>query len=311
MRQVGMAIASHAESRKRLAGWRNVISTYSSVRSSTTVTEACVSWTVPILPQLEEDPIYQWYTSYTPATAANPPETKIRTYVCPSQGDFENPSPLSYAVNAGTGGEVLNTAVTPATQFVGDGVFMDAVGNLPNLPIFDASRPAFSPIRAGSKNGPADGRSMTILLSERAGPNVPADIDWSANPRAVRPNAGAIASNHTILHPVAIGNGSRVDVRVINPVEETRPLPDPVPANANLDDWNLRYPSSQHPNGVNVVFCDGSTKFVRENIDAWVYCQLLSSDSGSVSSVVADWQQRLDESGHLAPYTLNAADLVK
>jgi prepilin-type processing-associated H-X9-DG protein len=311
MRQVGMAIASHAESRKYFPGWRNAVATYSTLRSSTTVTEACVSWTIPILPHLEEDPIYQWYTSYTPTTAANPPETKIRTYVCPSQGDVENSTPLSYAVNGGTGGEVLNMAVTPAAQFVGDGVFIDAVGNLPNSPIFDATRPTYSSARTGSKTGTVDGRASTILLSERAGPHVPEDITWSANPRAVRPNAGALAANHTILHPIAIGNGSRADVQVINPNEATRPLPDPAPANANLDDWMLRYPSSRHPNGVNIVFCDSHMKFVRDNIDPWVYCQLLSSDSGCVSSVVADWQQRVDDSGYLTPYTFNSADLVK
>jgi hypothetical protein len=62
---------------------------------------------------------------------------------------------------------------------------------------------------------------------------------------------------------------------------------------------------------VNVAFCDGHVKIVRNGIDAWVYCQLLSSDSGAVSSGVADWQQHFDDSGALVPYTLDPNDLIR
>lgn len=312
IRQVGLATASYSDARRNSPGWRNVLQAYTTARATTDPTLACVSWTVQIMPFMEQDSVYQWYTSCTTATANEPPKVQIPAYRCPSQGgDPTTPFPLSYAVNAGTGGEVLNTASTPDSQFTGDGFCVDTVGNLVSTPTFDDSRPTYLPAQTIAKNGPADGRSMTMLLSERSGPNVPTDIAWSANPRAVKPNAGAVASNHTILHPIAIGNGSRLNVRVINPTEETRPVPAPVPANAKPEDWNFRYPSSRHPNGVNMVFCDSRTAFVLENIDPWVYCQLLSSDSGSVSGVVANWQQRVDDAGQLRPYTLNPADLVK
>jgi prepilin-type processing-associated H-X9-DG protein len=37
-------------------------------------------------------------------------------------------------------------------------------------------------------------------------------------------------------------------------------------------------PSSQHAGGVNVVFCDGSARFLNENIDKDTYVKLLTSN---------------------------------
>jgi prepilin-type processing-associated H-X9-DG protein len=38
-------------------------------------------------------------------------------------------------------------------------------------------------------------------------------------------------------------------------------------------------PSSNHPGGVVASFCDGHTQLVNDTIDAWVYAQLMTSDS--------------------------------
>lgn len=57
----------------------------------------------------------------------------------------------------------------------------------------------------------------------------------------------------------------------------------------NPDDWFINRnlaaaantaprPSSQHAGGVNVVFCDGSSKFLNENLDKIVYAKLLTSN---------------------------------
>ena len=90
-------------------------------------------------------------------------------------------------------------------------------------------------------------------------------------------------------------------------VDEELPV---VPA-ADPDDWKERYPSSRHPGAVNVAFCDGRTRVLRNGIDPWVYCQLLSSNGKAVSPRVADWQKSVDASGNLSPYALKADDLVR
>ncbi len=315
MRQLALAMATYADIRKEFPGWRNSVEAYSTKRAESDVKEAAVSWTVPILPHMEGNEIYDWYTGYSgdSDTDNKASESKIRTFLCPSHGDVTTSSPLSYAVNAGTGGEVLahddDADDAPADQFPGDGVFLDVLGNLSGDPLYDDSRPKYRPAKVNLKDIASDGAAMTILLSERSGPVIPQDISWSSNPRPVRENRGAIHENHTILHPLPIGSGWRTDIRVINPSSDSRPLPSPEPGNADLNDWNLRYPSSRHPRVVNAAFCDGHVERISEEIDAWVYCQLLSSSSQAASDRVVDWQQYFDDSGNLVPYTLNHDDL--
>ena len=314
LRQIALGMATYDDAKKQLPGWRNVLEPYTKVRISTDPKTACVSWTVPILPHIEGKPTHDWYTSYTAAAGSasgNPATKKIPTYACISRGEVTTTSPLSYAVNAGTGGEELDEASAPASQFEADGVFADAVGNLPGEPTFDASRPTYKPAVVSLKKVAMDGAGFTLLLTERSGPNASKDISWSANPVVVKANVGARVENHSVLQPLEIGVGSRTEARVINPTADTCPLPNPPIQGANGDDWKERYPSSRHPGAVNVAFCDGRTRVLRNGIDPWVYCQLLSSNGKAVSPRVADWQQSVDSSGKLSPYELNQADLVR
>ena len=315
LKQIALGMATYDDATKQLPGWRNVLDTYTKVRISTDPKAACVSWTVPILPHIENKAIHDWYTAYTTAAASsagNASTKKIPTYACISRGDVTTTSPLSYAVNAGTGGEELDEPSTPGSQFEGDGVFADPVGNLQGEPTFDASRPPYKPAVVKLKKVAVDGLGFTLLLTERSGPNAATDISWSANPVLVRANGGARVENHSVLHPLEIGVGLRTDLQVINPTADTCPIPNPpvVPA-PTRDDWKERYPSSRHPGAVNVAFCDGRTRVLRNGIDPWVYCQLLSSNGKAVSPRVADWQKSVDASGNLSPYDLKASDLVR
>lgn len=314
MRQIALGMANYDDAQKQLPGWRNVLDAYTKVRTQTDPKAACVSWTVPILPQIESKAIHDWYTAFkagAEAATGNPATMKIPTYACASRGEVTTTSPLSYAVNAGTGGEELNDASTPPSQFEGDGVFADAVGNLPGEPTFDASRPTYTPAVVSLKKVAVDGAGFTLLLTERSGPNAAKDISWSANPVVVKANVGARGENHSVLHPLDIGVGARTDLQVINPTADTCPLPNPPLPGANRDDWRERYPSSRHPGAVNAAFCDGRTRVLRNGIDPWVYCQLLSSNGKAVSDRVKDWQQSVDASGTLSPYELNPSDLVR
>ena len=314
LRQIALGMATYDDAKKQLPGWRNVLDTYTKVRSQSDVKTACVSWTVPILPQIESKATHDWYTTFkagADAAAGNPSTMKIPTYVCASRGELTTTSPLSYAVNAGTGGEELDDASTPASQFEHDGVFADAVGNISGEPMFDASRPAYKPAVVTLKKVAVDGASFTLLITERSGPNAARNISWSVNPVVVKANVGARVENHSVLHPLEIGVGTRTDLQLINPTADTCPLPNPPVAGANGDDWKERYPSSHHPGAVNAAFCDGRTRVLRNGIDSWVYCQLLSSNGKAVSPRVADWQQSVDTSGKLSPYELNSSDLTR
>ena len=59
---------------------------------------------------------------------------------------------------------------------------------------------------------------------------------------------------------------------------------------------------------VNMAFADGHIDKIHEELDPWVYCQLLSS-SEKVSDHVRNWQQDYSDAGDLYPYQFNAGDL--
>lgn len=313
VRQMMIGFTTYADAQKSLPGWRNKVEPFSTIVAETEPKEAAVSWTVPILPFIEEGELHGWYTNFKKGDDQNAETTKgkVKIFICPSLGKVEKDAPLSYAVNAGTGAEVLTEEEDPAQQSAGDGVILDAVGNLESDSLHDPSRPEYAPGKSDMKSIAADGTAMTILLTERCGVNAPQDISWAAHPRPPREHRGALKENHAILHPLKVGSGWRTEVQVINPTEDRHPLPSPVPANADVEDWNLRYPSSFHPGAVNVGFCDGHVRVIRDGIDVWVYSQLLSSNSSNISDGVKDWQQYFDDGGALVPYILNPDDLVR
>jgi prepilin-type N-terminal cleavage/methylation domain-containing protein/prepilin-type processing-associated H-X9-DG protein len=60
-------------------------------------------------------------------------------------------------------------------------------------------------------------------------------------------------------------------------------------------------PSSYHPNGVNMVFCDSHLKFVSDQIDYYVYCMLMSSYGQRVrkpgtQNVLPNFNRAIDDS---------------
>ncbi len=311
LRQLAVGTAAFGDSHKHLPGWRNELNSYSASRLAGSPASAAVSWSVMLLPYIEEQAAYDRYVSYTAAQAGADEviESRVRPYICPSYGELAASSPLLYVANGGSGCEVLEESTNPPRQFAGDGIFLDSVGNQKSNAMYDVSRPEYSAEKVKINDLAPDGTASTLLFVERAGHVVPDDILWNANPRAVRPNRAAIRENHICLHPLPVGSGWRTEIRVINPDQDTRPLPSPIPNSADLDDWYLRYPSSQHSFSVNAVFADGHMARIANNIDAWVYSQVLSADSNTASDRVLDWQQHFDNSGNLVPYSLNQDDL--
>ena len=324
MSQVGKAIITYDADKVRIPGWRNTLDAYTKVMAgnSSTKGDACVSWTVPILPFMDQKEIYDWYENYAGTAGVDDVNLKrIASYVCPSvASDMESQSPLCYAVNAGTGAESLigSGSSTPKTQPRGDGLFFDAAGNSSeggvSDPWYDSERQNYKPARSSlSQVAAADGASSTLMLAEKCGLNSPNTVSWAANPRAARPNGNAVLASHVFMHPHDLGSASRDDVRVINPTAETRPSANPVPSGASLDDWVLRYPSSRHSGGVVAVFADGHARFLSEKIASWVYCQMLTSNSKAMEPEgrAWNWQRYEKADGTLVRYIFDDEDLDK
>ncbi len=128
--QMGKSFIGCEVAKKSIPGWRNVLDPYTKEKLANPATreEACVSWAVALLPFYDQKEISEWYDSFAAGAAVDDIDVKaIPSYACPSaKHDSEVESPLMYMANAGTGAEVTNGS----KQFIGDGVLLDAAGNL-------------------------------------------------------------------------------------------------------------------------------------------------------------------------------------
>ena len=308
VKQIGQALLSHDTQKRLLPGWRE-----SFVKTTgTTTVSGTVSWTVPILPALSRTDLFEALAK--PDQSDDATKKTVPVYVCPTSIDqMVVPAPLSYAVNAGMGAEVVLGSGTTAEQFRGDGVFVDAFGSSkPDELSYAASRSSLARLTSG------DGATSTLLLSERSGQNFSGTISWADAPAAMSLSSAtnALPWNHIFMHPPALGRGERPETssvyRVINVTSATAPL-------GNQTDFQMRYPSSSHQGGgVNAVFCDGHTAFLSERIDSWVYCQMLSSDSNTLETDPAKsgsraflWQRSPSSGGGTQAYVFNDRDLQK
>ena len=120
--------------------------------------------------------------------------------------------------------------------------------------------------------GVGDGTTNTLMLSE----NLQAGDWWDTS--ASRLGFG-------IQVPVTSDAPSYGSWSASNPLQTDAwsnftSLPDPWFLNRNLSfsAGQAPRPSSQHAGGVNVIFCDGSGRFLSENMDKHVYAKLVSSN---------------------------------
>lgn len=309
MSQIAKSLLTFDADNSHLPGWRDTVNDYTKVKAgdSQTLTKACVSWTVKVLPFVDQREIFDWYETFTSGSIDDIAKKKLSIYACPSTTvSRDNRSPLSYVANGGTGAEVLKESGGKFTQYVGDAAFSDAAGNAAESAWhlssggyhpYGGARPSLAQI------GVADGAGGTLLLAERSGLSVPTSVSWAANPKPALPDANAVAEAHIVLHPPQLGAGVEppASARVINSSEETRPV--------SGTDWGLRYPSSRHIGGVNVAFCDGHTRFLSEKIAPWVYCQLLTSNRRARSPRATQWERYVGPDGGWVHYILDESDL--
>lgn len=308
-----------------LPGWRNALEPYTSTvakagskrgRAWTTDSdgdgtpdgkaEACVSWTVALMPFIGEREIADWYGTFSMNEAVDDVTRKrVSLFVCPSlSSDKIGDGPLHYFVNGGT-------VFSGTRQYTGDGVCGDAAGNLPSHPWYMKAGGCgeYQPCRYSYADiAEGDGTSNTCILAERTGPLSPVDISWADNPVPPPNNVDkALRSIHAIMHSPGInpGYGAPGGGQSSHATENTW-------MKTRGDDHSLRYPSSRHEGGFMMAFCDGHVKFVADSIDEWVYTQVLTSDSrpGHLSERVRMFQQMpAPTDGTLVDYIFTESDL--
>jgi len=220
------------------------------LRWTTTSTSGTIapSWPVMILPLMERKDIYTTWVSQASASPSFP-TAALNFYSCPSSPpDSSSDSILAYAGNCGTGGSNKN-----------DGVMVDVPSTSPT-----SSRITMDDVSSG------DGTGSTILFSEKCGASITQGW-WDARPAAFAFANGISASGQNWVP--GFGISGTPPSKIIN--NTTAALP-----------GYYSQPSSNHPGGVVVTFCDGHTMFLKDALAYYVYAQLLTSNNVLASTPV-------------------------
>ena len=247
MRQAGMALHEQATSKGYFPGRLSHMTNEAGGNVTALNGQFGVTWVASVLPNLDQSALLD--TLRRVGTIA-PPDTApfyIPVLICPSDVPPANNIPaLSFVVNSGI------------QDFPIKGDFWDIKAN----GVFHDLRTRDHRARSSrqvsldylSKN---DGATTTIMLTENVDAGlwnsleeIDSGVVWLWNVEQKKP------------HSINIRTGGR--------------------GRNDFSDYNYARPSSNHTGGVNVMFCGGNARFQREDIQYWVYAQLMTPASRKV-----------------------------
>ena len=248
--QMAFAATRHSDTNGFIPGWRNAASTNAQV----------YGWPVLLLPFLERRDLSTALTAVAPSVSAK--TSYLNIYLCPtSPPESQADAWISYAGNAGYGSKLEVTA--SGIDGKGNGVMVDT-----SLPGNQSNRIDVDYVSNG------DGASNTLVLTEKCGTRVTKLPKWSnqiivppANPISLT-DVSATSSTYSSI-PVFLFAGSAATTAWTPPSG--------VVGSSNTTDD--RFPSSNHPGGVGVAFCDGHVLFLKSSVDITTYVQMMTSSS--------------------------------
>lgn len=293
LRQLGTATITFNAAKGRFPGWQEVVARdaslpleYPSTLPGAT-TNKIASWQVVLLDYLEQRPLYQrWDDSTVPKWVPDPTTGLpvlngdlahyIPVFNCASQPTGRTYGPFTaYVANRGyyplaTDPAPFNFASSKGPTTAGydywdaeagdNGIFVDRVGIPTTAGSLTPHNPATLP--KVTSTDVVDGASNTLLISENlvAGqwwqPGLETTFVWLyATEPACPVSAGKPAPTQAVVPEMRI-NGLRDSITALTP--------------------QTARPSSRHTGGVNAVFADGHTAFIRDGVDYHVYQHLMT-----------------------------------
>jgi prepilin-type N-terminal cleavage/methylation domain-containing protein/prepilin-type processing-associated H-X9-DG protein len=287
IRQLAMA-AINMDSQLKLPGYINTLENLSSSKDGDPpqfTGGRRASWIVMLFPYMENGALWDAWSKEFNLDATQERERLlafIENLTCPSDAPETPGEPwTNYVCNAGqafsdpTRGSNSPAGLSAAnTEYAANGVFFDVnVNKNINASRLDGREGA--QIRSRLANI-ADGGSKTMMLAENAqawywlcAANNP-DGTLNINPTYpdTKHSFGFVWSNRP--NQIQRINGSQASSVV--------PLSD-MQTFAALANESYGWPSSLHPGGVNIAFCDGHVVFVPETVEPLVYGQLMTSNA--------------------------------
>jgi len=248
-KNIALAMFRYNDSNGFLPGWRN--------RMIITSATIFPSWPVMSLPFLERNDIYKAWQTGTAAVATSTPYLSM--FACPSTPPDSMTSPiLAYAGNCGTANSVKANGVMVDTELVTSRLSLDEISD-------------------------KDGTAMTVIVSEKcisgtAGLN---QNYWDVRPTVSgtftfgNPSASFVAGSGTTPGFGMVGTASAAKVINVGSLGGSTAV------------GQINTPSSNHPGGAVVAFCDGHIGFLKDSLAQNVYGRLLTSDGLAASGTAA------------------------
>jgi prepilin-type N-terminal cleavage/methylation domain-containing protein/prepilin-type processing-associated H-X9-DG protein len=259
------------------------------------------NWAVLILPYIEQSALYSTVSDSIDRYMTTPGEqgwrsvrgAHVPTYICPSDRGWETtfdgavigPGWARGNYGANTGPSRFGNTVTSSSPSTTTDAYGNVFGGSPQLPIIPywctpAAGYTFGPLLGNGPTGEnfaydlvsisgMDGATHTILIDElRIGPN---NTDRRGTWALGSAGASLSSGNGWNMHP-----GPNAMVLPGDNVEGATDDPnDGMPAAQNTRSWNVTA-RSRHIGGVNTAMCDGSIRFISNNI-SWLNWYLLHS----------------------------------
>jgi prepilin-type N-terminal cleavage/methylation domain-containing protein/prepilin-type processing-associated H-X9-DG protein len=296
--QLAKAMLIRETAAKNLPGYINPLG----VKGTTAMTRA--PWTITILPQLENQQLFDQFSNGNPGLA-NPKLPALALYVCPSNPPVTVGEPnLSYVVNAGARADWRNgpnNSQNPPKKPHFDyenganGVFFDRtrVPDLQKTPdpdwtnsedIRDTNNP-FAPVNSMTIayiQAKGDGTTTTLMVSEslaalyyayRDASDYENTQDRSYHFGFTWPQPSEVAGNGADIKLRVNGSKDAVDYATFADMTATYD-------GTAVNDLKQRpgIASSNHSGGVNAGFIDGHVIFLSDQVEPFVFAQLMTSN---------------------------------
>jgi len=232
--------------------------------------------------------------------------TSIEVFTCPDDITTEaNRGNLSYVVNGGfsfhwlvdNDGKRLVGGKGEVGQRVRDNRFRMG------LMFLEPKNPGNIPIRRHSVKTVKDGVTTTVMLSENANAGYIPETDWPTSWACPHPFNTSFFVNGVAVGVDRTTAEKPYDLTKANNAGDKAPplVMDGVEGGINGDlsgynDSRFPYPNGFHTGGVHIVRCDGSVRFIREDIDPDVWARLVTPDGGSLVRP-SDGQPQPEERG--------------
>jgi prepilin-type processing-associated H-X9-DG protein len=275
--------AINMDSQQKLPGYVNALEDLTSTKSGQPpqfIRGRRASWIVMLFPYIENGALWDvWSKEFDPSTSQDRLTAYLENLTCASDAPETPGLPwTNYVCNAGqafgdgTRGDNNSPGglSAPNTEYAGNGIFFDLNRNKNITGGALDGREDHPPIQTRLANI-ADGSSKTMMLSENEQAwlwtyDDPSIKDtkhvfgfvWSNQPRAMERINGSQSSSIAPLSSMA----EYAQLSVGTGLNES-----------------YGWPSSRHPGGVNVAFCDGHVVFVPDTVEPVIYGQLMTSSA--------------------------------